>query len=607
MKRVLWILLICLILCSCSPAGKKPSSGTPNETGTRIDTEAAETPNISDSAEDSADSVGEAGESESRSPETDAPDVDPTHEKLNTEKLLHTDGRLIISPEGEQILIKGIALGNDVYGNRTSVPTNHHTEDTYRTLAEMGFNSVRFYLNYGLFEDDSAPYEYKEQGFDWIEQNVQWAKKHGIGIIFNMHYPQGGYQSQGKGDALWNGRSNQDRLSALWCEIASRYCNEPAVWGYGLINEPVVTWKGSKAATIEFYRSVMQRLTDDLRKVTNQAVFVEKICAADMGEDADWSAFSLDEAMVLLEGENIVYEFHSYNPHSFTHQDFDWANTLGKTSFYPDDTNLKMTVDKYWVDCLRSKKVSEKDGWGYFEASKAYGGNEEYNFGFLALNASKLGKGSTAYFDDLTVTEISPDGKETVLVTADFNTDTSASFDAWSSDGSGMMSYVGDKGHSEKGCIMIRDTAGDFTASKHDRRFVLKKGYTYKVSGYIKQENTDRATVRIDFGHATEISAIDKSYLESGLMPAISFSEKNNVPIYLGEFGAGIHAFENDRGGDRWVRDMLEICRAHSLSFNYHTYHEANFGLYTSWPGKLPSESDLNKVLYDTLLEGLKN
>ena len=43
----------------------------------------------------------------------------------------------------------------------------------------MGFNSVRFYLNYGLFEDDSKPYEYKESGFEWIDRNVEWAKENG--------------------------------------------------------------------------------------------------------------------------------------------------------------------------------------------------------------------------------------------------------------------------------------------------------------------------------------------------------------------------------------------------------------------------------------------
>ena len=104
----------------------------------------------------------------------------------------------------------------------------------------MGFNSVRFYINYCFFEDDAAPYKYKESGFKWLDKNVKWAKKYGMGIIINMHCPQGGYQSAGNGMELWNDAENQNRLIALWKAIAERYSGEPAVWGYGLLNEPYV-------------------------------------------------------------------------------------------------------------------------------------------------------------------------------------------------------------------------------------------------------------------------------------------------------------------------------------------------------------------------------
>lgn len=41
----------------------------------------------------------------------------------------------------------------------------------------MGINTVRFYLNYGLFEEDGEPYRYKETG-----DNLEWAKKNGFGL-----------------------------------------------------------------------------------------------------------------------------------------------------------------------------------------------------------------------------------------------------------------------------------------------------------------------------------------------------------------------------------------------------------------------------------------
>ena len=134
---------------------------------------------------------------------------------------VHADGKDIIGIDGEKLVIKGIAFGNSVWSNKINY--NHHTEDSYKELSEMGFNSVRFYINYCFFEDDAAPYKYKESGFKWLDKNVKWAKKYGMGIIINMHCPQGGYQSSGNGMELWNDAENQNRLIALWKAIAMQW------------------------------------------------------------------------------------------------------------------------------------------------------------------------------------------------------------------------------------------------------------------------------------------------------------------------------------------------------------------------------------------------
>ena len=57
----------------------------------------------------------------------------------------------------------------------------------------MGANSTRFLLNHVTFEDDAAPYVYKDAGWTWIDQNVAWAKAHGIHLIFNMHVPRAAF------------------------------------------------------------------------------------------------------------------------------------------------------------------------------------------------------------------------------------------------------------------------------------------------------------------------------------------------------------------------------------------------------------------------------
>jgi len=142
----------------------------------------------------------------------------------DTNEYFHTSGTQILDPNGNPIYLQGVAFGNQVW-NGGQAPTTHHNETDYQRLASMNMNAVRFYLNYRTFEDDTDPYNYKQSGWDWIDQNITWAKNHGVYLILNMHYPQGGYQSQGDGDDFWLNSTNQDRLSALWItSTVANYC-----------------------------------------------------------------------------------------------------------------------------------------------------------------------------------------------------------------------------------------------------------------------------------------------------------------------------------------------------------------------------------------------
>ena len=152
------------------------------------------------------------------------------------DEFFHAEGGAIVSPAGETAVLRGMGFGNNVWVSSQADIGFHHNEDSFREMSELGFNSVRFLLNYRWFEDDENPYVYKQEGFDYINRSIAWAKKYNIGLVLNMHYPQGGYQSQGNGTALWTDPENQRRLVKLWGEIARRYADEPTIQGLSLIH-----------------------------------------------------------------------------------------------------------------------------------------------------------------------------------------------------------------------------------------------------------------------------------------------------------------------------------------------------------------------------------
>lgn len=503
-------------------------------------------------------------------------------QKYSADDFVHAEGSKIIGTDGKELRIQGMALGNSVWGNPSLPDTSHHNEKTYKELSKMGFNSVRFYINYGLFEDDKKPYKYKQSGFEWLDKNIKWAKKYGMGIIINMHCPQGGYQSTGGGMELWTDKSNQDRLTALWKAIAKRYANEPTVWGYGLINEPVVPMKDTLEQTYEQYNKLMNRITAAIRKVSPyQAVFVEGVgCAVKPDGEREYEYFTPEHSFAKINDKNVIYEFHKYDAFYFTHQNTDWAGTKGITMTYPSDVVVGENVVNGWVGCISaSKKSSASGGWSYFE-SQTISSSNKANIVTPVVTASNLGEGGTAYFDDITLTEISPKGKRRTLFTADFS-DGVLNSSPWSEDGSGVSEYYDGDGNNAKGCLKISGTASMYV--QNFKRFEMKKGYKYIVSGYIKSDSSS-PEIRMDMSLSENIFSFDKDFLEESFMPYVKFSEEHNVPLYLGEFGVISEGFENGRNGVGWVRDMISICRKYNIGFDYHVYNEYSFGLYDAYP-----------------------
>lgn len=242
------------------------------------------------------------------------------------ESFIKRDGQKLIKGN-EEVWLKGVSFGNEVWTDNP-VPTTHHDEQDFERVAAMGMNVIRFYLNYKTLEDDAAPYKYKQAGWDWLDQNIRWAKKHGIYLILNIHVPPGGFQSNGNGGALWENPENQKRLKALWHHIAKRYADEPIIAGYDLLNEPVVT------ESISQWQNLAQQLADTIRQVDkNHLLIVERLNAI----NRNWSNVNADQNLFLINDANTMYTFHFYSPFKFTHQYAKWAN-MGEGGKYPDET-----------------------------------------------------------------------------------------------------------------------------------------------------------------------------------------------------------------------------------------------------------------------------
>lgn len=533
-----------------------------------------------------------------------------TSEKNDIEKegFIKADGQILKDEMDNPYIIKGMAFGNNVWSNPENPPENqHHTEESYKELSEMGFNSVRFYLNYGLFESDDNPYIYNESGFEWIDKNIEQAKKYGIRLLLNMHYPQGGYQSQGNGEKLWLDEENQNRLTALWTAIADRYSDEPAILGYGIVNEPVVAVEGNADEALVKWQKLAQQITDGIRTVDdNHIVFVEKMCAVEYSDTglAEWKIFNDENNYVHIEDDNIVYEFHYYEPHMYTHQGFSWANTADYDYVYPDET-IVMSYNSEWAEgTFGGDRADCSDNeWQYLESSYMTVDDASYKMLALVFQAKNLGVNGRVYADNLRLDEYDENGEFIKTVYYD-DFSKSNQFYFWSADNSGYGFISETTGYDDNTSLCITGTTNDANYGKNN--IVAAYGHKYKASGYFKVENTEVSAdirPRVDAWSSDYLYVLNKEYLEYTLLENISFSAENNVPVYCGEFGAGTNCFKNDRGGTQWVSDVIDIFLENNISFNYHTYHEESFGFYQN--SSLISPDKRNELLYDLFVSKL--
>lgn len=136
--------------------------------------------------------------------------------------------------------------------------------------------------------------------------------------------------------------------------------------------------------------------------------------------------------------------------------------------------------------------------------------------------------------------------------------------------------------------------------------------YTYQLYQY-GNLNTTKAWGEEGF---------DKTYLSNIFNQFISWSNTNNVPLYLGEVGAICKLFSpeyNDKNFDykakEFMTDVLDILQENNLSYSLFDYHSQTFGLWmnTGYSKRKNTVDNgeytigkLNQVLWDLCVSKIK-
>lgn len=62
-----------------------------------------------------------------------------------------------------------------------------YRRDHIARLARAGANHLRLPVDYELIKEPEAPHRLREQGMEWVEQAINWARAEGLGVTLGRH------------------------------------------------------------------------------------------------------------------------------------------------------------------------------------------------------------------------------------------------------------------------------------------------------------------------------------------------------------------------------------------------------------------------------------
>lgn len=196
-----------------------------------------------------------------------------------------------------------------VYDSRGYTKEHFETWTTAQDILlikQMGFDHVRLSVNPApMFRHnhaDDLPADY----LGYLDGAISMILDQGLAVIIDAH-PEGDFKEK-----LANSSAFVEEFTDFWRALAAHYasCNPDMVF-FEILNEPEIRdayrWSG-----------IQERLAVAIREGAPQHTVI--VAGARWSDDDDLLA------MEPLRDANVIYNFHFYEPHVFTHQGATWGD-----------------------------------------------------------------------------------------------------------------------------------------------------------------------------------------------------------------------------------------------------------------------------------------
>lgn len=176
------------------------------------------------------------------------------------------------------------------------------TERDVAYIAFLGMDHIRLGFDQIVLEE--SPYKYREKIIGILHDFVGWCHKYGLGIVLNMHKALGNYCDIIEEKGLFQDEELQARFIALWSMLEDEFSGDSSVM-FELLNEVV-------NATADDWNELADKTIRALRQKNKDRKIIVGC--------TEWNNPPALPNLRVWDDENVIYTFHCYAPHEFTHQ-----------------------------------------------------------------------------------------------------------------------------------------------------------------------------------------------------------------------------------------------------------------------------------------------
>jgi len=251
---------------------------------------------------------------------------------------------------------KGINLGGwfSQCDNSEKRYDNFIKKEDFKRISRWGLDHVRIPVDYNLVQNEDL--SFKENGFKRIEDCINWAKEYGLNMILDVHKTLGySFDDGEKETGFFDNEKYQENFYKLWEEFAKRF-NSYDNLSFELLNEVTdLEYKDTWNKIIKESISRIRVYAPNIKIIVGGCLYNNVHCIKYLDTPYD---------------ENIVFNFHCYDPLVFTHQGAYWVKNMPLDFRMNFDEPIekyieynKQFVNRDYLEFDKDEKIDES----YFE------------------------------------------------------------------------------------------------------------------------------------------------------------------------------------------------------------------------------------------------